>query len=173
MKSMIISIVLSIISLFLSMINLIYLFVTNRKNLDMIINSYTILHLNDRIYFIFNIELINKSRLPISINEMVIENDNNKYKISKTPNIFMKAKVTSGDIISDRKNASTAIFPINLSGLTSIQKFIFMYGDNDKKLNDINVVINTNRGKIVKEVNFNSCYLKINDFCKEMEKYCI
>lgn len=80
--------ILSVVAIIISLINFVYLVITNKKKLKININNFTIGNVNDKNFYIFNMELINKSRLSISVNEIIIEANKEKYKIIKSPRIL-------------------------------------------------------------------------------------
>lgn len=162
--------VLSICAFIISLINLIYLLITNRKKLDFNIVNFTICDVNIKHFYMFNVELINKSRLPISVNEIIIENNKEKYIIIKSPRMLVERDRKRNNI-TKHQEIHSAKFPINIAGLSSEQKFIVMYGP--EKINDSSskIIINTNRGRIIQKINLNTCYLQPKDFTKETSKY--
>ena len=164
-----ISIIISAIALIISIINLISNIKSNWKKLDIGMNNYTHSLVDDKEFYIFNIELINKSRLPISISEMIIEINKKEYKINKAPKLLAERDRKRGKEIIRHAEVHSVAFPINLQGLSSQQAFIVMNGPKsiDDKKNK--VIINTNRGKIVKHIEFGNysqntkCFIDYNE----------
>jgi len=117
-----------------------------------------------------NIEVINKSRLSISVNEIAFKINGEIYKAIKSPRMLAeKDRKRNNEIIRHQEIHSTK-FPININGLSSEQKFIVMYGP--EKTNDIvEVIISTNRGKITQKINLNDYYLTTENFTKETIEY--
>lgn len=163
--------ILSISAFIISLINLVYLVLTNRKNLKFNIINYTIANVNNKKFYIFNIELINKSRLPISINEITIKDNKEKYKIIKSPRMLAEKDRTRNSEIIRHQEIHSAKFPINVLGLSSEQRFIVMYGPEKIKSNNSIIIISTNRGKIVQKDNLNKYFLQTSDFTKETSEY--
>ena len=165
------STILSVSAFLISLVNLIYLLITNKKKLKIYFINFTIGEVNNKHFYMFNIELINESRLPISINEISFENNKETYKVIKSPRILAEKDIEHNNKIIKHQEIHSAKFPINIAGLSSEQKFIVMYGP--KKLNDSfsKITISTNRGKITKKINLNQYYLKSNEFIKEASEY--
>ena len=71
--------ILSILAFIISIINLIYLIFTNKKRIPFKIENYTSEKVNNKILYIFNVEFMNKSRLSISINDLIFIDDTSEY----------------------------------------------------------------------------------------------
>lgn len=156
--------ILSILAFIISTINLIYLIFTNKKKVAFKIENYTSQYTNNKYFYIFNIEFVNKSRLPISINDLTFIDKDNKYSIIKTPRLL------ADDTIYNKEIHSTK-FPINITGLTSEQKFIVMHGPKKFEKDTIEVIILTNRGKIKKKIHIKKYYLTFAQFSNDVLKY--
>lgn len=165
------STILSILAFTISLINLIYLLVTNKKKLKINIVNFTIGNVNNKHFYMFNVELINKSRLPISVNEIIIEDSKEKYKFIKSPRMLAEKDRKRNNEIIKHQEIHSAKFPINIAGLSSEQKFIVMYGPEKIENDSSKVIINTNRGKVTKKINLNMYYLQSEDFAKETSEY--
>lgn len=165
------SAILSISAFIISLINLVYLLITNKKKLKINIINFTIGDVNNKHFYMINVELINKSRLPISINEIIIEDNKEKYKIIKSPRMLAeKDRKRNNEIIKHQEIHSTK-FPINIAGLSSEQKFIVMYGPKKLKNDNSKIIISTNRGGLIQKVSLNRYYLQPEDFTKETIEY--
>lgn len=164
-------ILLSVSAFIISLINLIYLLITNKKRLTININNYTFSNVNNRKFYMFNVEFINKSRLPISVNEIIIESNKEKYKIIKSPRMLSEKDRKQNGLVIKHQEIHSAKFPINILGLTSEHKFIVMYGPDRIDETISTIIINTNRGKITKKVLLNNYYVKIDEFTKEASEY--
>lgn len=163
--------ILSILAFIISLINLIYLILTNKKNLTFNIRNYTLANVNKKHFYMFNVEFVNKSRLPISINEITILDNKNKYKIIKSPRLLAEKDTKRNKEIIRHQEVHSAKFPINITGLSSKQEFLVMYGP-EKIVNEkTKIIINTNRGKIVKKVLLNNYYLEPTKFTEETSEY--
>lgn len=71
--------ILSVLAFIISIINLIYLIFTNKKRISFKIENYTSEKVNNKILYIFNMEFMNKSRLSISINDLIFIDDTIEY----------------------------------------------------------------------------------------------
>lgn len=165
------SVILSIAAFTISLINLIYLLITNNKNLQIGCLNFTVGDISNKHFYMFNIELINKSRLPISINEVIIKDSKEKYKMIKSPRLLAEKNVQRNGEIIKHQEVHSAKFPINIAGLSSEQKFMVMYGPQQLKDNPSKIIIGTNRGKITKKINLNQNYLSTKDFTEEASEY--
>lgn len=122
------STILSIFVFIISLINLIYLQLTNKKKLKMNIANFTIVDVNSKHFYMLNVELINKSRLHISVNEIIIENNKEQYRIIKSPRMLAEKDRKRNNEIINHQEIHSAKFPINIASLSSEQKFVVMYG---------------------------------------------
>lgn len=165
------STMLSVFAFSISLINLLYLIITNKKKLEMKIINFSIGDLNNRHFYMFNVEFINKSRLPISVNEIIIADNKEKFKILKSPRTLAEKERKRNREIIKHQEIHSAKFPINISGLSSEQNFIVMYGPEKIGNENSKIIINTNRGKITKKINLNMYYLEFKDFKKEANNY--
>lgn len=164
--------ILSIIAICISILNFVYLYITNRKKLNFSISSYTVAKVNGKNFYMFNVEFINKSRLPISVNEITFIDSKNIYKIDKAPQLLAEKNTKRGNEVIKRKEINSAKFPINLLGLCSEQKFIVMHGPEDFKASNIKVMITTNRGKVTKKIAIKERIVDSNTFTTEQINYC-
>ena len=80
--------ILSILAFIISIINLIYLIFTNKKRISFKIENYTSSKVNNKNFYMFNIEFMNKSRLSISINDLIFIDGENSYSIIKSPRLL-------------------------------------------------------------------------------------
>lgn len=165
------SIIISMLALMISIINIIYLVLTNKKKLQFEINNYSSGKVNNKNYYFFDVEIINKSRLPISVNEITIESNKQNYTFIKASRLLLKGETKKGKEVTDRYEIHSIKFPININGLCSEQEFIVMYGPNEFNDN-VKITLKTSRGKIKKKIK-NMCSLKIDDntFFEELSKY--
>ena len=120
--------ILSILAFIISIINLIYLIFTNKKRISFKIENYTSSKVNNKNFYMFNIEFMNKSRLSISINDLIFIDGENSYSIIKSPRLLAEKNTTRNREVIRHQEVHSTKFPINITGLTSEQKFIVMYG---------------------------------------------
>jgi hypothetical protein len=165
------SLVTSIVAIVLSLINLVYLVITNNKKLDFNIRNYTYIKTftaDKSFFYLFNVEFINKSRQPISITSVKFIDGDKTFDIDLEQQRLADKNKTMGQEVIERKKLDSADFPINLTSLTAIRKILIMHGDDNLQNKKIKVVINTNRGKIYKKISINEKYFLINDFTKNI-----
>ena len=86
--------ILSILAFIISIINLIYLIFTNKKRISFKIENYTSSKVNNKNFYMFNIEFMNKSRLSISINDLIFIDGENSYSIIKSPRLLAEKNTT-------------------------------------------------------------------------------
>lgn len=162
---------LSVLAFTISVVNLIYLIFTNKKRIIFKFENYTSAKVNNKNFYMFNMEFINKSRLSISINDIFFIDGENSYSIIKSPRLLAEKNTTRSEEIIRHQEVHSTKFPINITGLTSEQKFIVMYGPEQFENEIIKIVIMTNRGKIKKKINIKKYYLTPEQFMKETSEY--
>lgn len=111
--------ILSILAFIISIINLIYLIFTNKKRISFKIENYTSSKVNNKNFYMFNIEFMNKSRLSISINDLIFIDGENSYSIIKSPRLLAEKNTTRNREVIRHQEVHSTKFPINITGLTS------------------------------------------------------
>ena len=143
--------ILSVLTFIISMINLIYLIFTNKKKIAFKIENYTSADVDSKNFYMFNMEFMNKSRLSISINDLIFVDRTDTYSIIKFPKLLAEKSTTRNkEVIRHQRHQEvhSTKFPINITGLTSEQRFIVMYGPEKFENEKIKIILLTNRGKI-------------------------
>lgn len=163
--------ILSIIAILISLINLVYLIINNKKNLKFEIDTFTIGDVNKKKFYMFNVNFINKSRLPIAINQIILTDNNINYFMIKSPRKLTEKESKRNNIVTAHHEVHSAKFPINILGLTSLQQFIVMYGPESLPNENITMTLCTNRGKINYKIKLQDYFIDANDFCKETSEY--
>lgn len=163
--------ILSVLAFIISMINLIYLLFTNKKKIAFKIENYTSSKVDSKNFYMFNIEFINKSRLPISINDLIIIDGTNTYSIIKSPRLLAEKTTTRNKEVIRHQEVHSAKFPINITGLTSKQKFIVMYGPEKFQDEKVKIILLTNRGTRKKKISIKKHSLIPNQFMDDASKY--
>lgn len=167
-----IGIIISILAFTLSVFNFIYLIVTNKKNLKFNIENYSYGNVDGRRFYFFNVVFSNKSRQPISVNEIEFIHDNKIYTFIKSKRLLLDGQTTRNKQIIRTKEVYSAKFPINIPGLTSEQYFIVIYGPDKIDNKKVRFVLKTNRGKIRKKLKkINSIYIDSQNFFKDLKNY--
>lgn len=123
------TLMISLISLFLSLYNFIYSLVIRHKKIKVDILKYRKIHLKGNIFYQFQFIITNKSQLPISINNISIGNTFCK---------FDPTRITDKEL--------TTKFPISLSSLESNSGWLEFKSKNELDLNSIKFNIYTSRG---------------------------
>ena len=169
--NVIISIIISIIAVVISLINLIYTFICNHKNLDVSINSFTKNYVHGKCVYLFDLSIINKSRLPIAINSLTIAKNKEFYQISVNPKLISEIVSRSGKEITGVSRLFSSGFPININGLVASRCF-FELPINDSCIDgNITFFLSTNRGMVKKKINVDDFYLDSSLFIKEYKDY--
>ena len=163
--------ILSVLAFIISIINLIYLIFTNKKRISFKIENYTSSKVNNKNFYMFNMEFMNKSRLSISINDLIFIDGENSYSIIKSPRLLAEKSTTRNREVIRHQEVHSTKFPINITGLTSEQKFIVMYGPEKFENEMIKIIIMTNRGKIKKKINIKKYYLTPQQFMDDASEY--
>ena len=148
-----IEIMISIAALILSVFNFSYLLFSNNRRLVLEIENFSSGKVDNKDFYFFNIIITNKSRLPISINELGLKNDSNVYTFIKSPRLLLEGQTTRGKEIIRKKEIYSIKFPITINGLCSEQFFVVMYGPKKFSNRRSKFIIKTSRGKIKKKIN--------------------
>ena len=106
--------ILSILAFIISIINLIYLIFTNKKRISFKIENYTSSKVNNKNFYMFNIEFMNKSRLSISINDLIFIDGENSYSIIKSPRLLAEKNTTRNREVIRHQEVHSTKFPINI-----------------------------------------------------------
>lgn len=125
------SIMISALALLVSALTAAYTYLINRRKIDLSVINYRKMKKD---YYIFNIEILNGSRLPIPISEMSANINKKKYAFDKVPR-----KTTA--------TRSSAAFPINIDGLSAKQCFLILRCE-DEVPTVFRIKFCTNRGAI-------------------------
>lgn len=162
-----ISIIISIISLSISLFNLIYLIATNFRKINIDILNFTYKEIDNKFIYLFDISISNKSRQAISINSITLVTCNGEYELNQNPRKIAEHFSKTGNIVNNREKLFSSGFPVNISGLFSVRNF-YEYDSSIELDHIVKIKIITNRGKIIKKVNLKDKYIKSNEF---VEKY--
>ncbi|MBO5474932.1 MAG: hypothetical protein J5982_00325 [Bacilli bacterium] len=165
----IITILISFLALAISIITLISNYKMNKKNLKMVINNFTSAMIENGNFYIFNIDFINKSRLPISINEISIDNE---FTFIKSPRKLIEGQTTKNKTITSEYDLKSTSFPINMLGLESKNVFLVVYGPTNLNVNKYKFHIKTNRGEVVQKIKLCNYNIDGNTFFEEANNYC-
>lgn len=167
------SIIISIIALIVSMTNLIYLIITNKKHIHLKIDSYTKDNVHDKEFYFFNVTITNKSRLSIAINEITINYKRKNYLFLKSPRLLFESQTTRGKEIIRKKEIYSIKFPININGLCSEQMFLVMRsGPQDFENGKVKINVKTSRGQVkIRLKDFDTYFIKSKAFFKELGNY--
>ena len=163
--------ILSVLAFIISMINLIYLIFTNKKKIAFKIENYTSTDVDSKNFYMFNMEFVNKSRLSISINDLIFVDRTDTYSIIKFPKLLAEKSSTRNKEVARHQEVHSTKFPINITGLTSEQKFIVMYGPEKFENEEIEIILLTNRGKIKKKIHIKKYYLTPDQFMDDASEY--
>lgn len=158
--------IIAVLGFLLSIINFSYLIKNNWKSIGIKEIFYTKTKLEGKIFYEFNMILMNKSRQPISIVDISFEN---KGKMCSA-----KLDRTKIGHSTDPKNVTTTFysseFPINLNGLESSKEMILFCLTDEINNEEIDLIITTNRGKIKKMVDFKNKNITIDQYLERILK---
>ena len=144
---------------------------TNHKRLKLKITDYTCSEHNKKMFYMFNIELTNKSRLPISLTDIIFEDQNIEYHPIRFPMLLAEKNRTRNKEIIRHQEIHSNQLPINIDGLTSKQIFLTMYGPQDSKTLKNKVTLHTSRGKIHIKLDLLHTHKNPADFMEEVSEY--
>lgn len=138
------SLIVAILSLILSLVNLAVLLISRHKKLEINLISYRIVKLKDFYFHQFQVQILNKSQLPISIKSISC---NNIYS-PKVPYLVKEESLKNKSGIKEYLKTMTFSFPINLSSLEGISGYLEFKSINKIDLNSLKLDVFSNRGKI-------------------------
>ena len=162
---------LAILALLISLFNVGYYLLSNKKKIELNINCYTIGKVDDKSFYMYDVDFINKSSLSISINGIKIVDNKEEYLIINSPRKLFEKMTKVGKNITDMQKIFSTSFPINLQGFLSVHSFIIMYGPNEFVDKMQTVVISTSRGKIIKKINIAEKFISSQEFMNKEKHY--
>ena len=145
-KISLLSLIIATISIILSLINFIHLLISKHKKLEIDLITYRIVKLRDFYFHQFQIQIHNKSQLPISIKSISCNHINSP----RTP--YLIKEETYKNISGNKESIKTMTFsfPINLSSLEGTCGYLEFKSVNRFDINSLDFNVFTNRGKISK-----------------------
>lgn len=159
-KFSLISLAISIISILLSLINFIALLISKHKKLEINLVSYRIVKLKDFYFHQFQVQILNKSQLAISIKSISY----NDIYSPRTP--YLVKEETYKNSLGNKEYVKTMTFhfPINLSSLEGTSGYLEFKSKDQININSLKLNVFTNRGKLAKvKVNINNA-IKDNEY---------
>lgn len=138
------SIIISIIALIISIINLILNFIRYWKQIEIVINTCRISKINNKYFYICNIQIINFSKIPISIKGISC----NESNVPSKPYLVAEYTKRQGKEVIKSEEVKTFDFPINLDNLQGKSGYIEFESKDKIDMKDIKFVLYTNRGTI-------------------------
>lgn len=158
--------IIAILGLILSLSNSIYILINNRKALEIKEIFYTKRKIKDKIYYEFNMIIINKSVLPISISDIKLQSDSNQYDVKLDKSKVSELKNTNGESTTFYSSS----FPINLNGLEASREMLIFSLDKEL-LTEVNeLILMTSRGKVNIEINFQDKYITTSEYLNKILK---
>ena len=116
----IISGVLGIIGFIFSVVNFVYFFATKKKKLVICFERYGIKpHLGNNVIALVQYRLDNLSQEPITITQVRLIINDNKYNCFHIPYPAIQSKITRGETVRFDYTCSTDVMPINLGSRVS------------------------------------------------------
>lgn len=159
-KFSLISLAIAVISILLSLINFIALLISKHKKLEINLVSYRIVKLKDFYFHQFQVQILNKSQLAISIKSISY----NDIYSPRTP--YLVKEETFKNSLGNKEYIKTMTFhfPINLSSLEGTSGYLEFKSKNQINIETLKLNVFTNRGKLSKvKVNINNV-IKDNEY---------
>lgn len=138
--------IIAILALVISIINLTIYFVNNRRKIEINLNTYRFTKLSKGYFYIFNVQIVNKSRTPIAIKGINCNGSDNP----PIPYLVKENTRKSGKEIISYEKYMTMEFPVNLNALEGKSGYLEFKSDIELKLENLMFSIYTNRGTIEK-----------------------
>ena len=168
--------IIAILALIISIINLIIYFVNNKKKIEINLNTYRFTKLPKGYFYIFNVQIVNKSRTPIAIKGINCNGSDNP----PIPYLVKENTRKSGKEIISYEKYMTMEFPVNLNSLEGKSGYLEFKSDIELNLEDLmfyrenssldaysmfdfvpgNIVvcINENSKKLLPQIKSKTCY---------------
>lgn len=124
-------------------------FFKNRKRFTIEINGYFVSHLG----LLLHIQFVNKSAVPLAINEIAALINGNEYICEKIPQEVLEVSKKRGSTITSHREYFSMDFPINLASLCGTSGYLYFSSEQEKfpdVSNEITLIIRTNRGLAVR-----------------------
>lgn len=128
----------------------IYNYIRTRKSFSVELNGYRFSPKG----LLLHIQLINKSTLSLSINEIAIKHNGIEYPCSKIPQKVMETTNKIGKEIVSHNEYYSLEFPINLPALCGASGYLYFSSDSEnfpKLSTETTVIIRSNRGRAVEK----------------------
>lgn len=138
------SVVLSIIAIIISIIDLTLNLIRYRKSIELNIKTCRVSKLRDSYFYVCYIQIINNSKIPISIKGISCNDCNVPLK----PYLVAEYTKKKGKEIVNYEEVKTINFPLNLDGLQGYSGYIEFKNINKIDIQDVKFFIYTNRGTI-------------------------
>lgn len=145
-KFSLVSLVIAIISILLSLINFISLLISRHKKLEINLISYRIVKLKDFYFHQFQVQILNKSQLAISIKSISC----NKIYSPRVPYLVKEESFKNSSGNKEYIKTMTFSFPINLSSLEGTSGYLEFKSKDQINIDTLKLNVFTNRGKISK-----------------------
>ena len=136
--------IVAILALIISIINLVIYFKNNMKKLEINLNTYKFTKLPKDYFYIFNVQIINRSRTPIAIKGINCNGSDNP----PIPYLVKEHTKKRGKEILSYEKFMTIEFPINLSSLEGKSGYLEFKTSQKLELENLFFSVYTNRGTI-------------------------
>ena len=144
-KPEIIAIFISIISLVGTCISWVYILIQNRKNIEVRILSYDFGSEGVLLY----IQFVNRSRLPIAITDLLIQQNKMLFPCSKLPGIALTHTIHKNKDTLYRHDYPQTVMPIALSTLAAYSGYVYFPNHPNNPISaasSLTFLISSNRG---------------------------
>ena len=139
-----ISLVVAILSALLSLTNFVILLISRHKKLEINLISYIIVKLKDFYFHQFQVQILNKSQLPISIKSISC---NNIYS-PRVPYLVKEESFKNSSGNKEYLKTMTFSFPINLSSFKGVSGYLEFKSKDKIDLNSLEFDVFSNRGNL-------------------------
>ena len=139
-----ISLIVAILSALLSLTNFVILLIARHKKLEINLISYRIVKLKNFYFHQFQVQILNKSQLPISIKSISC---NNIYS-PRVPYLVKEESFKNSSGNKEYLKTMTFSFPINLSSFEGVSGYLEFKSKDKIDLNSLKFDVFSNRGKL-------------------------
>lgn len=136
--------IIAIIALIISIINLIIYFINNKKKIEINLNTYRCTKLPKGYFYIFHVQIVNKSRTPIAIKGVNCNRSDNP----SIPYLVKENTRKRGKEVLSYEKFMTMNFPVNLNALEGESGYLEFKSNEELRLENLMFTIYTNRGTI-------------------------
>lgn len=143
------NLIISIAALVLSLSSWVYILITNRKKVNLVVDRYIDTYVHPKCIYTFFVIIENCSRLPISISKISICSGKSEFPFETLSKRVLAQRETQGSKVIRENEIYSCKFPLNLPSLSSSREFLRLeiQGGNPLSFSKpVTFVFYTNRG---------------------------